>query len=329
MENFRPINLHQTRDFSRKMNATIEFIRQNFKSLAKSILFIAGPPVIIASLFLGSFMADMFTASFNMGRSGDSLAFANQFLEPSFWLQIVMMFIFLILSFAANISTINNYVKLYEERQSNEIAVSDVWERVRQSLGMYIGSMILYTILFIVLYVVVIVVVGLMAVITPVLAVLGGAVAFWGFMYLFVGTSLLFFIRSYEDIGFFDAIFRSLKLTSGKWWSTFGLLMVLSLIAGVISYIFMIPWYAVTIVSALHSTGAEGFEEPSQIMQIFSTVLFALYYMAQVLLQSMPQLGIAFQYFNLVERKEARGLMSQIESIGEVPTSTPGQEEHY
>jgi hypothetical protein len=27
--------------------------------------------------------------------------------------------------------------------------------------------------------------------------------------------------------------------------------------------------------------------------------------------------GIAFQYFNLVELKEARGLMSQIETIGQ------------
>jgi hypothetical protein len=42
MENFNAIEYHHTRDFSRKMNATFEFIRQNFKSLGKSILLLPG-----------------------------------------------------------------------------------------------------------------------------------------------------------------------------------------------------------------------------------------------------------------------------------------------
>jgi hypothetical protein len=56
MENFRAIEYHHTRDFSRKMNATFEFIRQNIKPLGKSMLVIAGPPVLIASLIIATFI---------------------------------------------------------------------------------------------------------------------------------------------------------------------------------------------------------------------------------------------------------------------------------
>ena len=60
MENFNVIEFHHTRDFSKKMNATFEFIRQNFKTLGKSILFIAGPPVLVASMMIGSFIGEFF-----------------------------------------------------------------------------------------------------------------------------------------------------------------------------------------------------------------------------------------------------------------------------
>ena len=63
MENFNFIEFHRTRDFSRKLNATFEFVKQNFKPLGKSILFIAGPPVLVASLVSGSFMSEFMSFS--------------------------------------------------------------------------------------------------------------------------------------------------------------------------------------------------------------------------------------------------------------------------
>lgn len=50
MENFVPIKYHQLRDFSEKINVTFLFIKQNFKSLAKALIYIAGPPALMVSL---------------------------------------------------------------------------------------------------------------------------------------------------------------------------------------------------------------------------------------------------------------------------------------
>ena len=91
MENFNFIEFHRTRDFSRKLNATFEFIKQNFKSLGKSILFIAGPPVLVASLVIGSFMSDFMSFAMT-GNPAEEME--NYFMSVSFWLQILLMIVF-------------------------------------------------------------------------------------------------------------------------------------------------------------------------------------------------------------------------------------------
>ena len=51
--------------------------------------------------------------------------------------------------------------------------------------------------------------------------------------------------------------------------------------------------------------------------------------MAQLLMYALPNVGIAFQYFNLVELKEAKGLMGQIENLGQSTASENRPEEHF
>ena len=54
----------------------------------------------------------------------------------------------------------------------------------------------------------------------------------------------------------------------------------------------------------------------------------ALAYLSQLLLYFLPNIGLAFQYFNLVELKESKGLLSEIDTLGQVkPRST--EEDQY
>ena len=326
MENFNFIEFHRTRDFSRKLNATFEFIKQNFKSLGKSILFIAGPPVLVASLIIGSFMGEFMNFSM-MGNSAEEMQ--TYFMSVSFWLQILLMVVFLTISAVMNIATINNYLLLYEKKRTNKIEVSEVWESVRASFWMYFSTTFLFMILIIAAYILLLIPIGIMATISPVLIVFGVMIFIGVVIYLIFCAALIYIIRTYENKGFFEAMFRSFKLVKDKWWSTFGLIMILYLIMSVTSYIFMVPWYIITAVSALHTTSGGTFQEPSTSMQATSIVFFALYYLAQMVLSSLPNVGIAFQYFNLVELKEAKGLMADIETLGQQPTQAPTQDEHF
>lgn len=330
MENFKLIEFHHTRDFSRKMNATFEFIRQNFKALSKSILFIAGPPVLVVGLLIGSFIGEFIGMSqASMGAPGSVEAVQRYFMSVTFWLQIAMMLVFLLISSVMTLATINNYLILYEEQRTNKIEVQAVWERVRSTFWMYLGTMFFFFLLGIGVYLLLLIPFALLAALSPFLIFFGVLFFMCGLIYLFFSVSLTFFIRGYEKLGFFDAIGRSYRLVQGKWWSTFGLIFILYLIMGFASYIFMIPMYVMSVITALTTVETGVRQDPSTAIQVIMTISLTLYYLAQMLLNSLPNIGIAFQYFNLVELKESKGLLSQIEQIGQDQAPAAPTDEHY
>jgi hypothetical protein len=189
--------------------------------------------------------------------------------------------------------------------------------------------MFLFMLLFLAAYIVLILPMIVLTAISPFLLFFGVIFFLVAFVYLIFSSSLTFVIRAFERNGFFEALVRSFKLVRSKWWSTFGLLMILYLIMMVGSYIFMMPWYIISGVSAAHSLSTNTFEEPSASWGLITTVVFTLYYVFQMILVALPNIGAAFQYFNLVEMKEARGLMTQIETLGQPVASAPTQDEHY
>jgi hypothetical protein len=331
MEEFKVIEFQQARDFSKKLNTTFEFLRQNFKSLGKSILYISGPPVLVGSLLLGSFMGEFLNLSQSLQRGASEFeSFSNYFLTASFWIQILLMFVFFLISFVITIATINNYLIIYSEKKSNKIDVQEVWDRVRNTFWAYLGSSVLFFISFVIAYLVLAIPVFILASISGFLVFFGALFLILGLIYLIFSSSLTYFIQLYENKNFFDAMIRSFKLVNnGKWWSTFGLIMILYLIMITVSYVFMIPYYIITLTSTLHTVSTGNPLEISSTTTIITTISFTLYYMVQMLLSTLPNVGIAFQYFNLVELKEARGLMSQIQTIGQPSVDPNRPEENF
>ena len=326
MENHSPIPFQRKRDFSNKLNATFSFVRQNFKSLSKCILYIAGPPVLVASLLLSSFMKDFLSLAVGAGRHPEE--FQNYFLSVNFWLQMALMFVFMIVSYVAIIATSNNYLILYEEKKTNEIDVNDVWARVRETLGMYFVTVLLFGLMTVVAYALMTVPIFILGAISPFLIFFGVVFMFVGVMYLGVGASLVFCIRAFEKKGFVASIIRSFYLVRGKWWSTFGLSIILLLLVSIISYIFSVPASILQGVATLHSVRPGEFQSPDGTVGTIVFILNSLAYICQMLLYILPNIGLAFQYFNLVEMKEAKGLMGDIETFGQT-TPAPKQEEGY
>ena len=227
------------------------------------------------------------------------------------------------------IATINCYLIIYDEKKSNQIEVSEVWDRVRSAFWPYLGTSVLFFILFIIAYIILLIPVFILADISGVLLFFGIFFIVGGIIYLVFSSSLTYFIQLYEKKNFIDALVRSMRLIRGKWWSTFGLIFILYLIMMTVSYVFIIPYYAVLFTNTLHSASSGTALEFSSGFKIWTIVFFTFYYMAQMLMSSLPNVGIAFQYFNLVELKEAKGLMNQIENLGQSSAPDNRPEEHY
>ncbi|MBL0741488.1 hypothetical protein [Chryseolinea lacunae] len=329
MENFKVIEFHKVRDFSNKVSTTFEFVRQNFKRLGKSMLYIAGPPVLMASLLIGSFMSELMNFSRIATNAAMGMSpFESSFLEPTFWLQMVLLVVFGVVAAVMSFSTLYNYLYLYNEKKSNDIEVSEVWDRVRATFWMYFGTIFLFYILLIGVGLILIIPLVVLAKISSVLMFFGAIAVFCALFYLMVSGALVFPIRAFEDKSFFDAVGRSFVLVKGKVWSTFGIMFVLSIIGSIISYVFIIPWYVLNAVNMLHTVDSSLVDAPSTAWETVTIISYAIYYMVQILLYALPNIGIVLQYFNLVERKEAKGLLGSIDSLGQ-DQPTPAQDEQF
>ncbi|MGD1958809.1 MAG: hypothetical protein ACFB2Y_08130 [Fulvivirga sp.] len=317
------IEYHRTRDFGKKLNATIEFIKENFKPLFKAMAYIAGPPIILGSILLSQIF-DRFINFTTLAGAGINPGFSElaEFILPG-----IGAILFLLLGGTALLAVIYDYMILYE-KQGKEISVNEVWQLTKTSFWQVLGRMLLLTLLGLVAYIGLVFVIGLSAAASPALAFLLGIPAFIGFIYLIIPIYLFFIIAVYERVDFGTALGRSYKLVRGKWWSTFGLIFVTGLIQGVISSIFFIPWYVIFILKTLHTTEPGSFMEPSATMEVIGTISFLLYSAMRYLLFCIPLIAVAFQYFNLAELKESKGLMAKIDAFGST-SHTADEEEHY
>ncbi|MFN5168257.1 MAG: hypothetical protein ACK5DD_01420 [Cyclobacteriaceae bacterium] len=288
------IEMRKMRDFSAKINATFEFLRQNFKALFKSMLFLAGPLLLLQGIFF----------NFYQKAATDITALGNEnFLE--FYAQLMiwigLLLVFSILSYSVTLIVVNEYIRLYESRSfPSKIEPSDIWPRVKSLTLPLIGVSIAVAIILMV---------ALVFLIVP-------------FFYLAVVLSLLGPLLVIEGKGFGEAFSRCFSLITEKWWSTFGLIFVTSLISVFMAMMFSIPQSILNIMLMVHKTNGESAPLWQEVAFLLSNIIYSL---GGSLLQSIPIIAIAFQYYNLVERKEAAGLMAKLDTFGQAPQAGSAQ----
>jgi hypothetical protein len=329
MQTFVPIEFQQTRDFSKKLNATFEFLKQNFKPLMKCLLFIGGPPLLIGSILAGSLYSDYFNFIGTIAQNQDNPGVFTEYLGSlSLWLEIAGALVFMLISGVLIISIVNNYLLEYDAKKSNAIAVDDIWNRVKSTLPMYLGTVLLFWLLMVAGYIAIVVVIAGTALISGFLAFVAGVGIVVAFTYCMIALSLLFFIRAYEKRGFFESVGRCFSLIKNKWWSTFGLVVIMGLIQSTIASVFLIPWYINFFITMMHSMDATTFQEPSFLSSLVNNVFMTFYFLVSFLLYALPLIALAFQYFNLVELKESKGLLTRIDSMGQ-PQNQPASDDQY
>lgn len=156
---------------------------------------------------------------------------------------------------------------------------------------------------------------------SSILAMLGMLLVVIPGIYLAVAVSFVSTIIVIEGDSPFKSIPRSIRLIGGKWWSTFGLMFVMGIIVGLMQIVFNIPSLAVAIPKALHGNMA-SFDAFTILTQAISSIGITLLY-------PLIFIALAFQYFNLVERKESAGLKQQIDMAGNQPETTLKNEGEY
>ncbi|MEO7988323.1 MAG: hypothetical protein ABI663_02215 [Chryseolinea sp.] len=316
MEDPSPIEFYEIRNFNQKMNVTYGFIREHFKPFGKSLLLLAGTPAIIGSIL----MSDSFSNLGNTTGANVPIGIAGMY-EQWNAIELFAMFLFMLLAGVFTVATTYGYLLAYKEKKLKVVEVSEVWQQVRKIFWINVGTMIGYIFVVIVAIIIMFIpfalVVSVATVLGPVLIAVAIVAFYVGIFFVTINLSMIFFIRSHERIGFFASIDRLFKLNNGKWWSTFGIGGINIYIQLVFSILLFIPWYIIFFLKMMHNTGVDIIGKPSAFMNIVSNVSLVLYSLASTLLYAVPLIALAFQYFNLLELKEARGLRTKIETFGE------------
>lgn len=276
--NPQKIEFQRYRDFGQIINATFEFLRENFKQLAKAVIYLVGPFVLLTGIFGGLYQKDLFSFTSTVKSLSE------------FGIAFGLYIFFAILTSLVLVSTVYSYILLYLKRQDDiPIEVDEVWLMVK--------SKTLKILLFSIGY-------GLVTVFATILLIIPG-------IYVSVSLMIIYIVGLNEDKGFFDSMSRSFFLIKNKWWFTFGLLLVLSLIQGFLGFLFQIPQYIAMFVVAFNSAEGNATSSTTEIIFIVTTIISSLNF----IFYSISLIGIAFHYFSLVEQKEAKGLLDKIESI--------------
>ncbi len=320
----RYFDLHATRNFGRKLNAVIEFIRYNSLPFGKSMLFIAGPFILLGSVLMTQFMNQTIMRSIRITQGN----FEENPYDLVSIMSVVGGFIVIFIGSIILISTVYEYIILYDQRKSNQIEVSEVWDRVKKNMWSLLLTLIVFSVILIVLYVIFVVALGMMVMIHPVLMVVGMFALMICVMFAMAYFMLAIFIQVYEGKGLSNAFQRTSFLIKDNLWSTVGIIVVTSLIQSTISSAFIIPAYINFIIYAMHSSQSAVMEEPGTMFMVINYISIAIYLLANYILYAIPLLGVAFQYFNLAEKKEAKGLMNKLETFG-LSDESNEDEEHY
>jgi hypothetical protein len=315
------IILQQERDFGDKINASFTFVSQNFKTILLSVLYFAGPLSMIGGIANGIVQSNNldFTTSGAVKPRGTNPGeiFANSFgdsFSHFLTLNYLIAIIFLILASVTVAITVYAIMLEYKEN-SESLTIERVWERMKTIFLPVLGSYGITIIIFILIVIAFVGIIGALVsgvggIFAGFLSGIIGIVGFVIIFYFFVMYSLSPAIVAYEGIGAWEALSRAKFLIKDKWWSTFGLIMIIGIINSFVAMIFGAPAMIVTFMKVLKVGGGISGNVPLIVTTMISTI-------GQVVVSSLTYVAISFQYFNLVEKREGNGLKMLIEGIGQ------------
>jgi hypothetical protein len=271
------IEFRISRDFGELLMITFAFIRQNFTLFSKSIVYISGPIMILYMIHTAYFQMDIWDFN-NLSRFDDSFIL-------HFLLSVIISF------FLTSVITLVpiKFIQLYREKGARHFSITEVWLATQRQIFMMLftqlglGVIILFAFIFL---------------------IIPG-------IYASVVLSLVIIIRVLENKNFSQAISRSVELIKENWWFTLGFLLVMYLIVGIMSLVFQIPVYILLFVTAFQSADPTAIVGESGFLFSLSMAWSAL----ATFLYAIFPVGLVFHYFNLVEKKEAKGLKERIEQI--------------
>lgn len=325
--NQEKINFRQVRDFGETFNASIKLVRQNFRIFLKSLVFIAGPFLLISSIAGAFYQANAITMQSRL-QSGMMSGYGSDpwdiIFEQFGWTYII----FLISSILANLAlvgTVYSFMINYSEKGPGQFTVNDIGNTLLKNAGGIIGIFFGLTLLLIVVIGGAVALGVAIGVAVPVLGFLFIVAALFGMLILFPPLiwqlSAVYLVKMDEGSGVLGSFGKTREVMKGNFWWTWLIVVCTSFAIGIIGVVFTLPQIAYQLILTYSSLqGGEndtsiGFVVVATVCTFCTTLLYSVMYVIN---------GV--HYYSLAEKNDGKGLMERINEIGTAPTTNVNQQ---
>lgn len=282
------LNLKRYRDFGQLITDTFIFIKQEHRFLLRVILTYVGPFVLITA-FAGAWMQ---SGIFN---SLDPENVANPFeIIQNLGFKYALYILAMLVSTTMMMCTVYSYMFLYSKKGKDGFLQEDVWEMVKEKFFPILGLLIL---------------VGIIVSLGVILCIIPG-------IYIAVIFSLVVAVNIFENLGVGESMQRSTFLVKEDFWFTLGISIVMSLIAGMLGYIFLLPSGLMSFFVMFNSLKGET----SQTFSLVFLILNAIGTFCASIIYGMPHITMSMFYLSQVEKKESPNLIDRIDQINQPET---------
>jgi hypothetical protein len=306
MQSKEKINLNQSLDFTDTFNLSIRFIRQNFFHLFKTLLFIAGPFILMSSVASGYYQKSVFSpAYFRLG------------MVTPIWVQYIIVLITSVLSSLALIGATFEYMILYKEKGPGNFEVNDVgkailkdtWNILWTFFGLFLLSLLIFFVGFLIYYA--------FLKISPVLfgimiffLLIAAFITLPQLVYLF---SSIYFIRLKNHLSLSASISKAFYIMKGNFWWTWVVFICVGIALYLIYLCFFVPQIVLSVIVMLSAIRGEVSDQYGTLLMVLTT--FSMFF-GRLMTFFILFIITAVHYFSLEEKKEGKGLFERIDEIG-------------
>ena len=305
----------------RGLDAIIEDSFKFFRKHAKKILKIIWEQnrFIILGLAISYFIyVYNYFGAFNelITKDDVTLGPSKMFDTPYFVLDILAMIILGLIFLPRFFSAIAGYMKVYDE-QEGKVDELKVKALVKENFSGLIGLTLLIGIVVVIITsLIVFFMVGVMKTVTPVLILILLPVGLLFVSYIIIYITLSYYVYFFENIGVFEVLTKTGKYLKKKFWFSFGVIFVMSLIIGLIGMVLNAPVSIYFLVKTLLMAKNEDVARFAGEGDIIVSIISVLSYAGQTILRILMVIATTFLYFSLREFHTGESLYDKIDKIG-------------
>ena len=232
------IALYVKRPFGDKLNATMDFIKENWKPMLKFCTYLILPLCLIQAISMNGIMGGAMGIAAAKEAGTNSLAAIGM----QFWVNYGLMFLCYLVGSILLTSIIYGLMQIYNQREERLAGVT--FADLKPFLFKNIRRLLVMVLFCIGLTIVVGIVMGILVVASPFTLLLTVPLLIACAVPLALFTPIYLF----EEIGILVAFWKTFRLGFATWGGVFLVSLVMGLISSVLQGVTTTPWYIATIV---------------------------------------------------------------------------------